>query len=713
MRRLGIYRLSLAIFVACLLATAGVTWQLARTIAAQDRARFESGVDRLRNAIHDRLDRYISILNNGAAFIELHGGFNREFPDYLSRLRIQQRYPGVQGVGFSVRVPAAEVPMELAVLNGEGVPSLRIWPEGTRPEYHAIVHLEPLDRRNRAALGYDMFTDPTRREAMIRARDRGEPAASAPVTLVQEIDPEKQAGFLIYMPVYEGGAVPTTVEERRTRLQGFVYSPFRVGDLFAGILAEQRPRVGFEIRDEDVPDRLLFRTGTSTESGLEATSVLEVAGRRWSARFFPLPGLSETSSAPLLPIVAWTGAGLSLIIGLLVAGQTHARVRLEERDARLRDTQRELQDFVDNAAEGLHWVAADGTIVWANRAELDMLGYQADEYIGHNIADFHADQTTIRDMLARLQGGETLTDYEAVLRCKDATTRTVLINSNVYRSDGRFVHTRCFTRDITERKRAELALQAALAGERAARAEAEAALRLKDEFLAALSHELRTPLNAILGRTQMLLEGAVAPERVKHALAAIRRNAEAQHRIVDDMLDVSAFIAGRVQLVCEPVDVELPIRAAIEVIEPAAVAKRIHISVHSAGQSLVLGDRARLQQVFWNLLANALKFTPTNGAITVRIEPRAGQVRVVVTDTGVGIDPDFLPFVFDRFAQAKASRFTGGLGLGLAIVRQIVEAHGGQVSAASAGPGRGAEFTIDLASIETMGRLESANQTSA
>jgi PAS domain S-box-containing protein len=713
MRRLGAYWLSLAIVIVCLLATAGVSWQLVRTIQAQDRGRFESGVERLRSAINDRLDHYVAVLRDSAAFVELHHGFTREFPEYLSRLQIQARYPGVQGVGFSARMRAADLPTDLARFNRQVSQPIRIWPESARPEYHAIVHLEPLDRRNRAALGYDMFTDPARRDAMVRARDSGQAAASAPVTLVQEIDPEKQAGFLLYVPVYEGGVVPASVEERRRRLQGFVYSPFRIGDLFAGILAEERPRVGFEIRDEELPGQLLFRTGARTNSALTAANRLEVAGRHWSATFFPLPGLIETSSAPLVPVVAWTGVGLSLLIALLVAAQTHARVRVEERDARLRETQRDLQDFVDNAAEGLHWVGADGTIVWANRAELEMLGYSADEYIGRNIADFHAHRGTIDDILHRLQGGETLTEYEAVLRCKDGSTRTVLINSNVYRLHGRFVHTRCFTRDITDRKQAELALQEALAREQAARSEAEAALRLKDEFLAALSHELRTPLNAILGRTQMLLEGAVAPERAPDALAAVRRNAEAQKRIVDDMLDVSAFIAGRVQLTYEPIDVEVPIRSAIEVLEPAAAAKRIALSLDSSGPALVLGDRARLQQVFWNLLSNAVKFTPSGGTITVHVARDGEHVRTVVKDTGAGIDRDFMPFVFDRFAQAKESRFQGGLGLGLAIVRQIVEAHGGKVSVSSAGPGQGSEFTIDLASMSSIASVESLGEASA
>lgn len=250
-----------------------------------------------------------------------------------------------------------------------------------------------------------------------------------------------------------------------------------------------------------------------------------------------------------------------------------------------------------------------------------------------------------------------------------------------------------FLRDITERQRHAEEREALLVRERAALHDASAASRLKDEFLAALSHELRTPLNAILGWAQMLESGAVAPERIPRAIGAVRRNAEVQQQIVNDMLDLSAFITGRVRLSLEPIAVNKPIAAAWESTKPAADAKRVTMSV-SLPDAIVAGDALKLQQVFWNLFGNAVKFTPPGGTIRVTGAVEGQSVKVRVRDSGSGIDAAFLPFVFDRFRQAPNSR--GGLGLGLAIVRQIVEAHGGTVSAHSDGPGRGTAFVVEL-----------------
>ncbi|HEX8177195.1 MAG TPA: PAS domain S-box protein [Pyrinomonadaceae bacterium] len=562
-----------------------------------------------------------------------------------------------------------------------------------------------------------------------------------------------------------------------------------------------------------------------------------------------------------------------------IARDITERVQAEEA---LRRSEQELSDFFENAVVGLHWVGPDGRILRANRAELEMLGYTAEEYIGHHVAEFHEDSHVITDILRRLQSGEVLHEYKARLKCKDGSIKHVLIDSSVLWQDGEFVHTRCFTRDVTERKRllqleqeareesqtinklgqiisAELdlhkivqavtdaateltdarfgsffynvlneegasymlytlsgvpreafehfpmpratdlfgptfrgegvmriddvkldprygnnspyfgmpeghlpvtsylavpvisrsgevlgglffghpeagvfterhermvkglAAQAAIAMDNArlyesakrARAEAERVAtenerlykeaqessRLKDEFLATISHELRTPLTAILGWAHMLRTGQFSRESALKALETIERNARAQGQLIDDLLDVSRIITGKLRIDVRPVDPNSFIEAAIEAVRPAAEARGVRVQkIMDTGVVSVAGDPIRLQQVVWNLLSNAIKFTPRGGRVQVKLERVNSHIEIAVSDTGSGISSDFLPHVFDRFRQAdqRTTRQHGGMGLGLSIVRHLVELHGGTVRAESEGLGNGSTFTVLL-----------------
>jgi PAS domain S-box-containing protein len=542
------------------------------------------------------------------------------------------------------------------------------------------------------------------------------------------------------------------------------------------------------------------------------------------------------------------------------------RRRIEED---LRRSQQELTDFFDNAPVGLHWVAPDGRIMRANQAELDLLGYTPEEYIGRNIVDFYIDPKVITDVLARLERGETITSYEARLRAKSGAIKYVRLDSNVLWDGDRFVHTRCFTRDITERKRAEeesarllLSEQAAraqaeeaadlvrrlqviidislmdlsldeliqemlgrirgllwadaaailllaenrrtlsacatvgfdpnveselcasgsvaaqiartkaplvvddvtevhgsgaglpagmrsLSGvplmiegeiigviqvltrevrrfsendlrllqlvadrvalaieharlyevEQSARLEAEAANRMKDEFLATVSHELRSPLNAILGWVKLLRGGRLNEETALRALETIERSARAQSRIINDLLDTSRIVAGKLHLNMRPIEPARMIEAAVDAARPAAQEKAISLQMQlDLGAGPISGDPDRVQQIVWNLISNAIKFTPKGGQVEVAITRSDSHAEIRVSDTGVGIRSEFLPYVFDRFRQADASttRRQRGLGLGLAIVRHLTELHGGTVHVESRGEGNGATFVVRL-----------------
>ena len=253
------------------------------------------------------------------------------------------------------------------------------------------------------------------------------------------------------------------------------------------------------------------------------------------------------------------------------------------------------------------------------------------------------------------------------------------------------------SRDITERKRAEEAhLQ--FVREQTAREQAEAANRLKDQFLAVVSHELRTPLTSILGWSHLLRSGQLDEENTTKAIETIERNARAQSQLIDDLLDVSRIITGNLRLEISPVDPSIFIETAIAALRPAAEAKGVSIQKIEKGAGFVAGDAARLQQVIWNLLSNAIKFTPEGGNVQIKVEPSNSQMKITVSDTGIGIKEEFLPYVFEDFRQGDqtTTRQHGGLGLGLAIVRHLVNLHGGTVQVESSGEGQGATFTLSL-----------------
>ncbi len=364
----------------------------------------------------------------------------------------------------------------------------------------------------------------------------------------------------------------------------------------------------------------------------------------------------------------------------------------------------QLDAIIGNMNEGLVVADAKGNVLTMNPVGLRTQGLDSVDSLRRNINDL-AHLFQLSDMngrvlpftewpLGRAIRGETFSNYEVrILRLDTGKTWIGSYAGAPVRAAGGEIEMVIVTfRDVTDQKQS--AVDLALAKE-----QAEAANRMKDEFLATLSHELRTPLNAILGWTQLLLADGADPADFRHGLETIERNAHFQTQLVEDLLDVSRIISGKTRLNIRPVDLRNVIVAAIDSMKPTADARGVTLHrPENLEMSLVSGDPDRLQQIIWNLLSNAIKFTPRGGDIRVCLSRVASRIEISVTDTGQGISADFLPHVFERFRQADGtiSRKQGGLGLGLAIVRHLTELHGGSVSASSAGEGHGAMFTVSL-----------------
>lgn len=718
----------------------------------RDLSRFRNAVESVQDNLHNRIDAYISILlATRSRFISARSDVDvTAFRRFVEDLEIERRYPGLQGVGFTRRMRPDEVAAVTAEVERQTRQPFHVWPDEPRDEYHAILFLEPMDRRNRAAIGYDMFTDPVRHEAMARARDTGQPAASGRVTLVQEIDRNKQSGFLIYVPVYREDLRPTTVARRREELLGFVYSPFRVDDLMTGIFGSQRePRVAFDLYDgEETTPATLMHEGIprTAQHASHATKMrFEVAGRPWTIDIRTTPAFESSSSKRFFPHLVLIALLINAGFGYAVHGQLRARKQegiARQRLAILADLSKRFSAAQLDLDLVLATICYEVSHQLAESCAISLL----DEAGTHlELArNCHIDpeaERSIREVLAQARvpvgqtsvgrvaaSGEAILVQRVDMRALLESTRTEAYREHLRRHPiatlvivplrvgerviGTITASRgpgqpSFTQD-DQRLLQDVADRAAFAIENARLAQrlkqsvqdAQEAVRLRDEFLSIAGHELNTPVAALQLQVEGLLRqsergalGEVHP-RLLERLGKAQAHVERLEVLIAALLDVSKIAAGKLALQREDVELSALLADIIDRFNEPLMRAGCDVSLRASERVVGHWDRVRLDQVFTNLLNNALKYG-AGKPIDISIGADGGQARVAVRDHGIGVSADDRQRIFGRFERAVSERNYGGLGLGLWISHEIVEALGGTIHVDSE-VGTGSTFTVEL-----------------
>lgn len=685
-----------------MLTLTAVAWHLVnKGVQATAQADFNAYVERAQEAVQQRMLAYEQVLRGGIGLFNASDRVTRkDWYEYVDSLKIDKNFPGIQGIGFSRRIPPETLAAHIREIRAEGFPEFAVKPAGQRAEYTSIVYLEPFDARNRRAFGFDMFSEPTRHAAMVMARDTGSPAISGKVILKQETSTDVQSGFLMYLPLYEKGAALHDAAARRNALLGYVYSPFRMKDLMQGILGQEGQAfdVDLEIYDGNTVsadtlmydhDGVIHRTSTGKLGLFRNVSKVDMQGHGWTLVITSTPAFETGIDRAKPTIVALAGVVISFLFFAVAWSLATHRARALALARKMTDAFRRSEERFELAIQGANdglwdWDIEANTVYFSPRWKA-MFGYAEDE-VSDSLkawrARIHPDEAerVKEELKAYLEGQQAHYQSELRVRHKDGHYVWILDRGIAQRDEhGKPYRMVGIYTDISKQKKMD---------------------RLKSEFVSTVSHELRTPLTSIRGSLGLVVGGVAGelPAQAKSLVDIAYGNTERLLTLINDILDIEKIQSGKL-------DFDLKPQALMPLVEQAIAANSGYAEHHHVTFALAEGvpdvmvnvDGARLLQVMDNLLSNAAKFSHEGGRVEVAVTLENQRVRVAVTDHGVGVPEDFRKIIFDKFTQADSSdtRHKGGTGLGLNISRSIIGMMQGEIDFDSK-PGDGTTFYFTL-----------------
>jgi len=720
-RWLGLCIFILGLFLSCFL-----FWDLEKGLKEKERAYFGRQVQKLTQAMQDRMSGYKAVLKGARALFGASQNVQREeWTQYVNTLELSQNYPGFAALAYVRSVPKNDLPQFTSTIKKEGFPDFHVWPLTNHPDDWVVTYTEPFEA-TRSVLGFDVRSEAARAEAAELARDTGQGSITRKVKLM---DKAKNTGVLFFLPIYQHRLPHKTLEERRQALEGWVVGAFNIENLMKDLLGEHSPEIDFEIFDGPQmnsetllydDDHELHAIDKNYHPLFTDISTLPIGGKTWTLYFTTRASFMSAMDRSKPKIVLAGGFILSVLLFALVHALSSTRARAQTMAKKMTEELAEVaamrKAILDGSNYSIISTDVNGTIQSFNSAAERMLGYSAEEVVEKKTPEIIHDLSEVLNRAKELSqelGKEIKPGFEVFVAKpkqgvpeelewtyirKNGSRFPVLLSvTPIRQSDGAISGFLGVASDITERKKIE---------------------QMKKEFISIVSHELRTPLTSIQGSLGLMKGGATGllPEAAKTLIDPALESCERLGRLVSDILDVEKIESGKMEF-------NLKILRLAPLIEQALEANRLYaqkfeVKLHFANEADPLTcakiDPDRFTQVLTNLISNAVKFSPRHHGVSVKLSPSPGKhetVRISVIDAGPGIPEKFRTRIFQKFTQANPSdpRARSGSGLGLSISKAIVESWGGKIGFESEAK-QGSTFYFDLPRSEDQEELSSTSQ---